>query len=81
MRVAAATRSPYPGWAFTTNDRGLPWLVPVEKRQSVGSEACVLKKSGTPPSRRIVRSPYPGWLYVTDEGGLQNLVSISNIRG
>jgi hypothetical protein len=80
-KAAAATSSPYPGWAFTTTDRGLPWLVPVAKTKSAGSEACVLKKSGTPPSRRIVRSPYPGWLYVTDEDGLQNLVSISNIRG
>ena len=82
--AAAATRSPYPGWAFTTDYRGLPWLVPVEK----SSDACVLKqsdpaaaaKSGTPPTRRIVRSPYPGWLYATDEGH-QNLVSISDIRG
>jgi hypothetical protein len=93
--AAVATRSPYPGWAFTTDDQGLPWLVPIAKSQPAGRDACVLDqpasaagaktekpvKSVTPPVRRIVHSPYPGWLYVTDEDGPQNLVSISDIRG
>jgi hypothetical protein len=89
--AAAATRSAYPGWAFTPDELGRPWLVPAAKSGAAGSGTCVLKqpgsagaattvKSGT-PVRRIVRSPYPGWVYVTDEDSPQNLVSISDIRG
>jgi hypothetical protein len=90
--AAAATRRAYPGWAFTPDENGRPWLVPAAKTGAAGSGACVLKQpgsgaaattvtSGTTPVRRIVRSPYPGWVYVTDEDGPENLVSISNIRG
>jgi hypothetical protein len=90
--TAVATRSGYPGWAFTTDSLGRPWLVPVAKSEAAGSGPCLLKqpgsaaaattvKSGTPANRRIVRSPYPGWVYVTDEDGPENLVSISDIRG